>query len=400
MRGLRELKKLLLLLVSLAFLQASGREYLNDEQNKILGLEQDIDAINSTSLKYNWIEPVVASYTYSKNDQMGEFTSSKYYKVSLNQPIFKSGGIYFAIKYADANEEFKSIATSMKHQGLIKRLYELVLNLQKADFQLSQVKLKIQNSDIDISRKKQRFLSGDDDISFLNRAMLEKNRLKVSKLTIKSNRLKLINSYKNLSNIAYSKIKLPELKLIDKNEFIRKNLSLKLQKSNVKQINSLKNMTISNYLPTFSLFGDYNYKEDEAPLFRSAKSEYRSYGIRVSMPLLAINRSRDIEVKKLEVLKEKLALKQKQKDIVSEYQNILLDNEMLVEKLSTLSLSIELYKSLVKSTRDGVKAGDKTTLDLKTAKNSMKSLELDYFITQVDIKLNILKLFEKMSDEI
>ena len=400
MRGLKKLKKLLLLLASFVVLQADGRDYLNLEQQKILGLEKDIDTINSTSLKYNWIEPVVASYTYSKDNQIGDFKTSKYYKVSLNQPIFKSGGIYFAIKYAKANKEFKSIATSMAHQGLIKRLYELVLNLQKADFQLSQVELKIKNSDIDISRKKQRFLSGDDDISFLNRAMLERNSLKISKVTIKSNRLKLINSYKNLSDISYNHVKLPELKLIDKKEFIQKNLSLKLQKSNVKQVNSLKNMTISNYLPTFSLFGNYNYKEDEAPLFKSANSEYKSYGIRVSMPLLAINRSRDIEVKKLEVLKEKLSLKQKQKDIVSEYQNILLDNEALKQKLETLSLSIKLYKTLVKNTRDGVKAGDKTSQDLKTARNSKKSLELDYFITEVDMKLNILKLFEKMSDEI
>jgi hypothetical protein len=55
---------------------------------------------------------------------------------------------------------------------------------------------------------------------------------------------------------------------------------------------------------------------------------------------------------------------------------------------------------LVKSTKAQLEAGDSSKSDLQTIKNTKKTLELDYLISKIDIKLNILKLYEKMNSEI
>jgi outer membrane protein TolC len=396
MKGLRELKRLLILLASISFLNATGLNYLNKEHQSSIETQKKIDKLEGDSLKVDWIGPIIATFTNQKLDQNGIYTKSKYYKVSLNQPIFKSGGIYFAILYAKANREFKSLSTSIGNQSLIKNLYEIVLNLNRADLQLRQLKLKIENSNLEIEQKKQRFLSGDDDITFLNRAMLEKNSLKISLLELQSTKKKLINSYNNITDIPYKKISLPELKLITKDEYLKKSLDLKLQKASLKQQETLKNITISNYLPTLSLVGDYFYHETKEVIDR----EYRNFGVRVSMPLFDINRGRNIEIKRLQTLKERLALKLKQKEIVNGYKNIMLDTKALNSKLKTLKSSIKIYKSLVKSTKAQLEAGDSSKSDLQTIKNTKKTLELDYLISKIDIKLNILKLYEKMNSEI
>ncbi len=395
MKDLKELKKLLILSLSLSTLFGSGFDYLNKENQGELNIQKEINTLSSKNLKLNWIEPIVASYSYTKNNQLSSWKKTRYFKVSLNQPIFKSGGIYFAIKYANANAKFKTLATSLQQNSLIRRLYELTLNLKKLDIQIKQTKLNIKNTTLDIKRKKDRFLSGDDDISFLNQALLKKNNLLLTLNDFMTKHDELKNSFKNISNYSYKSLKLPILTLVTKKEFINHNLELKKQTQNLMQTKELKNMTISNFLPTISLIADYNYIKTKVANSPWQNSEYKNYGVAISIPF-SLNESRDMEIKKLEVLKEKLSLKQKQKDIKSEYQTILAKEQNLKNKLKIIRQNIKLYNSLIKTTKNAVLAGDKTKDDLQTLKNSKKSLLYDLTLTQYDIKINLLKLFEKM----
>ncbi len=154
-------------------------------------------------------------------------------------------------------------------------------------------------------------------------------------------------------------------------------------------------MTISNFLPTISLIADYNYLKTKTANIKWQKSEYKNYGVAISIPF-SLNEGRDIEIKKLEVLKEKLSLKQKQRDLKSEYQTILANEKNLKNRLLIIRQNIKLYNSLIKTTKNAVLAGDKTKDDLQTLKNTKKSLLYDLTLTQYDIKINLLKLFEKM----
>ena len=395
MKDLKELKKLLILSLSLSTLFGSGFDYLSKENQGELNIQKEINSLSSKNLKLNWIEPIVASFSYSKNNQLSSWKKTRYFKVSLNQPIFKSGGIYFAIKYANANKKFKSLATSLQQNALIRRLYELTLELKKLDIQIKQTKLNIKNTNLDIKRKKERFLSGDDDISFLNQALLKKNNLLLTLNDLKTKHTELENSFKNISNYSYKEITLPKLTLVTKEEFFKRNLELKKQKQSLKQTNQLKNMTISNFLPTISLIADYNYIKTKVANTNWQKSKYKNYGVVVSIPF-SLNESREIEIKKLEVLKEKLSLKQKQRDLKSEYQTILAKEQNLKNRLLIINQNIKLYNSLIKTTKNALLAGDKTKDDLQTLKNTKQSLLYDLTKTKYDIEINLLKLFEKM----
>ena len=403
MKVLKESKFLYLSFLSLflasSLLASDGREFLTKEQQEILEIEEKVNKKSSTNLRYDWIKPIVASYSYSKSDQIGKFSSSKYFRISFSQEVFKSGGIYFAIKYSNANEVFKEIAFKTKEANLIKSLYDGVLNLKKLDFEIEKTNLSLKNAHIDIKRKTEQFESGLIDSSFLDSAILNKTKLQHQLLNLESLKFSTENSFKNISNINYKDIKLPEFKSVQKDEFIKNSLEIASKKVQKDEQRNLKNMTISSYLPTFSLFGDYNHKDDELQFFKQAK-EYKSYGAKVTMPIFAVNRSRDIEIRKLEYLKAKISLNEQKKISLNEFLSI--ENSILIlkKRVKIAKEDLLLYDSLIKNTSEGVSGGEKTTDDLLTLKNSKNIAKLDVEIYEIDTKLEILKLYAKMSDAI
>lgn len=402
MRDLKELRVRFLIFLSLfasSLFAIDGAEYLTKDKQKILEIENEVNKKSATSLKYDWIEPIVASYTYSKSNQVGAYGTSKYFRVSFDQPVFKSGGIYFAIQYSKANKAFKDVAYEMKKTSLIKGLYEGVLNLKKLDLEIKKAELSIDNAKIDIERKKEQFDSGLLDSSFLDSAILNKTKLSHQLLNLKSLRFTTLQSFKNISGIDYKEIELPRFIVVDRKEFIEKNLDIASSKQENNQAKELKNMTISNYLPTVSLFGNYNHKDDEIQFFKQAK-EYKSFGARVSMPLFAVNRARDIQIRKLEYLKAKIKLKEQKETTVREFLALQNSIDILTKRVEIAKDDLILYDSLVKSAKDGLSAGEKTKDDVKTLENSKEIASLDTKIYDIDRELEILKLYEKMSDEI
>ncbi len=403
MKGSKGLKvrflSYLSLFLSSSLFAVSGVEYLSQEKQKTLEIEEKINDKSATSLKYDWIEPIVGSYSYSKSNQVGPTGVSKYFRVSFNQPIFKSGGIYFAIQYSNANRAFKDVAFKMRESALIKNLYDGVLNLNKLDFQIQKAELSIENAKIDIQRKKEQFDNGLLDSSFLDSAILNKTALSHQLLNLKALKFSTLKSFQNISDVDYKTIDLPHFKSVSKEEFVEKNLDIAKSKEENAQTKELKNMTISNYLPTVSLYGDYNYKNDEIQFFKQAK-EYKNYGLQVSMPLFAINRGRDIEIKKLEYLKSKIALKEQQEMTKREFLSLENSINILEQRVKISKEDLTLYDGLVNSAKDGLSAGEKTIDDVKTLENSKSIAAYDAKIYDIDRQLEILKLYEKMRDAI
>jgi outer membrane protein TolC len=369
---------------------------LKKEQIKI---DKELDALKATNLKYDWINPIVASYSYSVSDQFSVENKARYFRVSLDQPIFKSGGIYFAIKYSDASKSFTSIATSLKEQNLIKSLYDAVLNLQKIDLQMEKLSLQVANAQIDIARKKEQFEGGLIDSSFLDSAILLKSAKEQLLLDMQQQHFALMQSFKNISDVDYKTITLPHFALVDEAEFLKKNLELQSTKAQQKQARYLKNMTISNYLPTLSLFGEYSNKKDSYRLFQQ-NNESKNYGLRLSMPILDVNRGRNIEIRKLEYLKSKILLKDKQKEIVNSFKTFQNSIKILKRRAQLAQKDELLYGSLVAVAKDGLRAGEKTLSDVKTLQNSQAIASLDAKIFSIEIQEKFLELYAKMSDEI
>jgi len=384
---------------SLLAFSSDSVKYLSDEKQKILKIEKEVNEKSATSLKYDWIKPIVASYSYSKNNQLGDTSTSKYFRVSFDQPVFKSGGIYFAIEYSKANRAFKDIAYDIKESNLIKSLYEGVLNLKKIDLQIEKANLSVANAKIDIQRKKEQFESGLLDSSFLDSAILNKTKLQHQLLNLKSLKFTTLKNFQNISKVDYKLIELPHFQSVTKEEFVSKNLNIRQSQENKEQNRELKNMMITNYLPTISLFGDYNHKDDQIQFFKQAK-EYKNYGARVSMPLFAVNRGRDIEIRKLEYLKSKIALKEQVQATKREFLALENSIHVLEDRVKIAYEDLALYDGLLNSARDGLSAGEKTALDVTTLENSKQIAGLDAKIYDIDRELELLKLYAKMSDAI
>ena len=386
------------LLLCSVLAQASDAPLSTLKQEQI-DIDKQIDAMKSSNLKYDWINPIVASYSYSVSDQYDTENKSRYFRISLDQPIFKSGGIYFAIKYSNASKAFTELATSLKEQNLIKSLYDTVLNLQKIDLQIQKLRLQIANSQMDIVRKQEQFENGLIDSSFLDAAILAKSGQEQLELDSQQRRFSLLQAFKNLSDVDYKSIVLPVFTKVDKEEFIQKNLELQSTKAQNTQARYLKNMTISNYLPTFSLFADYSNRKDSFRPFKQ-NNESKNYGIRVSMPILDVNRGRNIEIKKLEYLKSQILLKDREKEIKNSFKTF--ENAiMILSKREALSKKDEvLYNALIRVARDGVLAGEKTKLDVDTLVNSRSMAAIDAKIYALDIQRSYLDLYAKMRDEI
>ncbi len=393
------LKNYIASLIACSLLAQAADAPLSALKQEQIAIDRHIDEKNAKNLKYDWVNPIVASYTYSVNDQYSQTNNARYFSISLNQPIFKSGGIYFALKYSSATKAFDTLSTSLKEKNLIKALYENVLNLHKIDLQIAKLQYQIASAKIDITRKKEQFEHGLLDSSFLDNAILNKSSLQQLLLDSQSRRFSLLQNFKNISDVDYKSVHLPTFELVSKAEFINKNLDLQSAKAQSRQARYLKNMTISNYLPALALFGEYANRKDSFRLF-AQNNESKTYGLKVSMPIFDINRGRTIEIKKLQYLKSKLALQEKQKEAANSFANFKNSIFILKQRRKVAQEDKKLYAGLVHSTKEGMMAGEKTKEDVETMQNSQSIAALDAQIYDVEIQLSFVALYAKMRDEI
>ena len=376
----------------LIFSIANANDILSKTQKDILKNEKKQNEKSSDILEFDWVNPLNLSYTHTKSDLTTPSQTSDMLTFSLNQPIFRSGGIYYAIKYAKANREFLKLTTSLKEKSLLKTAFITLLSLKNIDLQIKKQKLLIENAKIDIIRKKEQYLSGVLDSSFLDNAIINKNRLEIALLDMKSTKADLLKNFHTLSSLDYKSINPPHLKIVNIDSFIKKNIVLKNSKANIKQLDYLKKMTIANYFPTVSLFANYNINRTN--YISTSKDSYKQYGISISMPLYDINRGKNIELQKLKYLKSKLELIDKINSEKELYKSIIKKIEFYKKKIELAKEEEKLYSSLLKTTKDLYSAGEKTLYDLQTMQNSLQSTRLDKIIYKNDLDKELFELYE------
>ncbi len=374
------------------FSVANAAGILSKTKKDILKNEKEQNKKSSDMLKFDWINPINLSYTHSKSDMAIPSQTTDTFNISLNQPIFRSGGIYYAIKYAKANREFLKLTTSLKEKSLLNSAFTTLLSLKNIDLKIKKQKLLIKNADIDIKRKKEQYLSGVLDSSFLDNAVLSKNRLEIALLDMKSAKADLLKTFHTLSSLDYKTVNLPHLKLINLQSYIKNDLVVKNAKADIKQQNYLKKMTISNYFPKISLFGSYNHNRTKYITTRN--NSYKNYGITISMPLFDINRGKNIELQKLKYLKSKLEMIDKKNSEKELYKAIIKKIVLYRKKIDLAKEEDKLYSSLLKTTKDLYAGGEKTIFDVQTMQNSLNGTILDEKIYQNDLDIELFKLYE------
>ena len=119
------MKKLLLFPLSTCLLFAS---VLNQTKEDIFNLEFQKVKTESSALKNSWLSPAKIEMSIIKNRNKDISSTTKNSKIMWNQDIFRSGGIFYAINYANNIKNYNLNMIQANKLNLIKQIYLLKIS--------------------------------------------------------------------------------------------------------------------------------------------------------------------------------------------------------------------------------------------------------------------------------
>lgn len=404
MKGSNVLKKLLVLcsLVCSSLLHADELSSILSE-NKELLFDYDFKSneLQSDMLSKSWINPVTVRYGKDYTTRFKDRTvDTGTFSVFIDQPIFRSGGIYYAIKYSGALRDANEAELKLQKRKMIGDAVSILFSLKKNRLEQRKMRLLVKNDKIDIRQKRDSYDAGILDSSFLDQAILKKSQDEATLLELELNYLELKQRFSLLSDKNPEKLKLPKLKMISKKKYNQQNLELKKDVLRAKESSYNAKVTVAKYLPTLSLQGQYT-DGDLNPLFGGQNSaleeKYYNYGFSVSMPL-DINSFTDIEAAKVEKLRAATQVLDRKDTINEEYMWIYNSLNILDKKIYLAKKDEKVYRNLLRLTKDLARAGEKTSHDADIMSNSLKIRKLDQQIYSIDKQLKLLQLYIRVEN--
>ena len=387
----------------IVFVQASdlSTSILSESKQQELKYdERKVDA-ESSILRDSWLNPITGSYSGTFKEQFGFDQESYTTSVGIDQPIFKSGGIYFAIKYANATAYYNKLGVKMQEKLVIKETIALMINLRKLDVEIEKVSLLMKDATETFEYNKQQLSAGEVDQATVNVNEITKNALEMNLLDLNNQRDGLLHQLFIFSDANYQTVKLPTLRLIEKKNFIVHNMELKQSLAKSTQNEYKKKVTISNYLPSVSAQASYVLAKNVNQAFSedlafTNDTTYFNYGFRVSMPLVDINILRNIESARVDHLKARVELTAKQKEVEHFYKMVVAKVKRINKKIEIAKQNLLLYDKVLLNTQASFEAGDRSSLDLAKSKNELLTKRLDIKLYEYDKQLELLSLYEKM----
>jgi outer membrane protein TolC len=198
---------------------------------------------------------------------------------------------------------------------------------------------------------------------------------------------------KQLTDKNINEIKLPNLFIISKDDFIQKNLKLNEMKLNSKLKQQEYKITKSSYLPKVSFngkLGNQNYNSDDNK--KDMHGNYYNFGLTFNIPL-DFNKKIDLKSSKIAYLKAKQLENDNKKIQSIKYDKFKINYQFFDEKINIAKQNIKLFDELIKLTANEVKAGYKTQYDLQTLQNSKNIELLEIKINKINKKLEAIKLY-------
>lgn len=380
--------KLLLCSFIPLFLQANEQDILSKDRLQLFELNQNKVDESTKKLKKDWINPI--TYKYSKN--YGESADLEKSMITVNQPIFKSGGIYKAIEYAKSSQKYSTLDIDIQRKNLIKDAYTLLFNINKTNYEIKRSKIQVKNANIDINRKKEQVLNGFLDASFLDNAILDANKAKITLADLEQKKKEQINSFNNFASSNYESFDLPSFDLIDEENYLEKNLELSKTKADIDTKYQYKGVTLAKYLPSVNATFDYTKNHSST---NNLDDNVKNYGIAISVPL-DVRTFNDIEVSQIDYLTAKLNLKNKILEEKNFYKSKLAKIDTINSKITITKEDYKLYDSLLSIMIEESDAGLKTASDVQTLQNSQKIKALDLKIYKIDKQIELLEVYAKL----
>ena len=402
MKDLNVLKKLLILcsLLSASLLHADELgDILSDNKSLLFEYQFESNELESDKLSKSWVNPVILQYKKNYSTQFKDRTNKiGTFTVMIDQPIFRSGGIYYAIKYSDALRAANNADITLQRRKMIGDAVSILFNLKKTKLEQEKRKLLIKNDTIDIIQKRDSYEAGLLDSSFLDQAILKKSQDEAALLEMELNYLELKQRFSLLSDKKPEGLDLPTLKIMGKEQYSDENLDLKTDRHRAEVSEYNEKITWAKYLPTVSLQGQY-IDGDLNPLFANPiiQEQYYNYGFSVSMPI-DLNSLTDIEASKVEKLRAAVQVLDREEMVKEEYQWIVNSLKVLDKKIVLAQKDERVYKSLFTLTKNLVEAGEKTSLDADIMHNSLKIRKLDQKIYTIDKQVQLLKLYVRVEN--
>jgi len=404
MKGLNVLKKLLVfcsvLVASLLHADELG-DILSDNKALLFDYQFESNTLESDKLSKSWINPIQLRYSKNYTTQFGgDAINVGTYSVTIDQPIFRSGGIYYAIKYSDALRHANESDIRLQKRKMIGDAVSILFNLNKTKLEQKKMRLLIKNDKIDIHQKRDSYEAGLLDSSFLDQAILKKSQDEATLLEMELNLLELKQRFSLLSDKNPEKLKVPVLKLMSKESYTAENLDLRTDRLRAEVSEYNEKITWAKYLPTVSLQGQY-INGDINPLFvgpgSTLQEQYYNYGFSVSMPI-DVNAFSDIEASKVEKLRAAVQVLDRKETVQEEYQWIHNSLGVLDKKIALAQKDEKIYQNLFRVTKNLANAGEKTSLDTAIMNNSLQIRKLDQKIYKIDKQIRLLKLYVRMEN--
>ena len=389
---------LLSLLLSSSLLANENNSSLDGYISKIKNTEFNYDysknEAENSKLRDSWIAPLNLNYSHSTSNPYDADQVSQNAAIKMDQPIFRSGGIYYGIKYANALRKYSDYSVDVAKRKMIKDAISLLIQIKQSDLKLMRQDLQIKNSEINLAQNKEQYLNGQLDSGFLDNAIIERNFVIQNLYDMQTAKERLISSFNTLSDLDYMNVTIPHLELLNKEEFLKHNIVLKMVDSQIEKDDYNKNVTIAKYLPAVSLTAGYNWSKSDSPFkFGPDEKEYYDYGFRANMPI-DINTFRDIESARIDFLKSNVIKEDRKIQLDSIFEQVM-QNIKNLEKKKLLSIeNMDIYSKLLKDTKDLYSAGYKTEYDVNLLKNSVEISNIDSKIYEMDKQLELLTLYE------
>jgi outer membrane protein TolC len=403
MKGLSVLKKpfLLFSLISSALLAENElSDILSADKSQLLEYQQEQNSVQNKQLENSWINPIVLQYSKSYSTQFGETINTGQFVVSVDQPIFKMGGIWSAINYAKAQGKANALDIELQKRQLISQALTLLYNLKKSKYQLEKLEFLLQNDALDIQIQKESYDEGLSNRTLYDQALLKRNTDNTSKLELELSIIKLENDFGLLSDKSPYTLVLPSFAMMGKTRYMQEQIELKRDVLRVEEKKNNKHMILTKYLPEISVTGRFT-NEDLNPLFSSPnssiKQRYFNYGFKVTLPL-NINSLREIQSSKIEYLNAQVSLNEKKKNIANNFKLISKRLEIIEKKIALSRDDATHYQSMLGTAQDMEELGDRTNLDTQIVSNNLKVRELDQAVYKVDAQLELLGLYINVAD--
>lgn len=367
---------------------------LSEEKQTVLRLQKEVYEAENEKLRTNWIAPLnlSGSYSFDKSAQGDYRSTTENVSASINQDIFRSGGILYQIAYADAKKEREILSRLKEIANLNEQLFTALLSYRKTLYQKEQSLQKLKNYEIEIFIKRQLFEAGKADITELNNALMNKSSELKNLVSLEYAMAEQRYEIAKISNIDPASFEPPRFELIDEESYVDGQFDLRYTHANTQTLRYSYDVTTTDYLPSVALNAALGYQNYD-PINRTGDYEGRYYSTGVSITLpLTYNASASIQEAKATYLKEAAAAADKQREIRAEYAQSIEKIKSYRSAIAITSQNLFLYEDLIKAIRSGVDAGTKTGYDLQTLQNSKTIEEYDLKINEINIQIELAKL--------